>query len=365
MTRRKTRQLMLGRVGVGSDFPVSVQSMATVPLAFKENLIAQIARLEEKGCDIVRVALDSEADAPILGEVCRRVGCPVVADIQFCAAAAAAAIRCGAAGVRVNPGLFRDDAELETMARLAAERNVPIRVGANSGSIGKPAIERGLSRGLDFPAALGAALVEGALRQCEKLERFGVRAIKVALKASSVPVTLAACREFAARTDYPLHLGVTEAGTPRTGVVKSCVGIGTLLNEGIGDTIRVSLTAPPEEEVTAGIRILEACGLRDATPEIVSCPTCGRTEIDLFMLAEKVEELVDSVKASGKKISLKKIAVMGCPVNGPGEAREADLGLAGSRDGKVLLFSHGKTLGVYPEAEALERLRRAVEERSV
>ncbi len=361
MKRRQTRQIYLGKVGIGSDFPVSVQSMATVPVAETDRLIAQVERLAARGCDIVRIALDSVEEAPLFAEVCRASRVPVVADIQFCAAAAAAAIRAGAAGVRVNPGLFHDDAELEAMARLAVDKGVAVRVGANSGSIGKAAVEKKMANGISFTDALGSALVEGALRQCEKLESFGLSAIKVAVKASDVGVTLAAYREFAARTDYPLHVGVTEAGTPAMGIIKSSVGIGTLLNEGIGDTIRVSLTAPPEEEVTAAIRILEACGLRESSPEIVSCPTCGRTEVNLFSLAQKVEAMIDEIKASGKKIAVKKIAVMGCPVNGPGEAREADFGIAGSRNGSVLFFSHGKTIGVFNEDEALRQLRAAIE----
>ncbi|MCQ2353199.1 MAG: flavodoxin-dependent (E)-4-hydroxy-3-methylbut-2-enyl-diphosphate synthase [Victivallaceae bacterium] len=361
MKRRITRQIHLGKIGIGSDYPVSVQSMATVPVAKTDQLISQVDSLAARGCDIVRIALDSVEEEPLFAEVCRASRLPVVADIQFCAGAASAAIRAGAAGVRVNPGLFHDDAELEAMARLAVEKGVAVRVGANSGSIGKAAIEKKMANGVSFVDALGSALVEGALRQCEKLESFGLSAIKVAVKASDVGVTLAAYREFAARTDYPLHVGLTEAGTPAMGIVKSAVGIGTLLNEGIGDTIRVSLTAPPGEEVIAAIRILEACGLRKAAPELVSCPTCGRTEIDLFALAQKVEAMLEEIKASGKTVAAKKIAVMGCPVNGPGEAREADFGIAGSRNGSVLFFSHGKTLGVFSEEEALRQLRDAIE----
>lgn len=363
MSRRETREIFVGPVGIGSKYPVSVQSMATVPLRKPLELAAQINRLAALGCQIIRVAVDSPADAAFLDQVVANISIPVVADIQFSAESAAAAILHGASCVRVNPGLFRDVAELEKMTRLAVEKNISVRVGANSGSIGKAKVDELVNRGMSESDALAAALTEGALRQCELLESFGLKAIKVALKASSVPVTVAACRKFAAQTDYPMHLGVTEAGTPASGIVKSSVGIGALLLDGIGDTLRVSLTAPPEAEIPAAIKILEACNLRCAMPEIVSCPTCGRTEVDLFALTEKVEKVIAEIKSSGEVIDLKKIAVMGCPVNGPGEAKDADLGIAGSGNGKMALFSYGKVIGVYSEMEALaifsEKLRQS------
>lgn len=355
MTRRPTRQIHIGKVGIGSDHPVSVQSMATVPLARGTELIVQLENLSKLGCDIVRVSVDSVAEAALLPDIVRQSPVPLVADIQFCAEAAAAAIRGGAGGVRINPGLFHDQAALAELAALAIDEDVAIRVGANSGSIGKAAVDALVNRGLTPEKALVQALVEGTLRSCEALEKLGVRNLKAALKSSSVPLTIAATRQFAACTDYPLHLGVTEAGTPAAGAVKSAVGIGALLADGIGDTIRVSLTAPPEAEIPVALRILEACQLRPATPEIVSCPTCGRTEIALVELAEKVEKLIAEIKTSGGKIPWRKVAVMGCPVNGPGEAKNADLGLAGSRNGEIVIFRHGKVLGVYPEAEALRR----------
>ena len=354
MIRRQTREIFVGTVGIGAGHPVSVQSMATVPLCRPRELVAQIDRLTKLGCQIIRVAVDSPQDAAYLDEVVANITIPVVADIQFSAESAAAAILHGASCVRVNPGLFRDIDELKRMTHLAVEKNIPVRVGANSGSIGKAKVDELVDRGLSESDALATALTEGAMRQCELLESFGLRAIKVALKASSVPVTIAACRKFAAQTDYPMHLGVTEAGTPASGIVKSSVGIGALLLDGIGDTMRVSLTAPPEAEIPAAIKILEACGLRCAMPEIVSCPTCGRTEVDLFALSEKVERVIAEIKSSGRKITLKKVAVMGCPVNGPGEAKDADLGIAGSGNGKMALFAKGKVIGVYSEAEALK-----------
>ncbi len=361
MTRRQTRQIKVGNIGIGSDHPVSIQSMANVPVSDTDKLVSQIRSLENAGCEIVRVALDSVQDAIALEKVAAQVKSPLVADIQFCSEAASAAILHGASAVRINPGLFRDKKELDKMAHLAAERNIPIRVGANSGSIGKVVVDTLVNRGMSPADALCQALVDGALKQCELLESCGVTAIKAALKASSVPITVAAYRMFAAKTDYPLHLGVTEAGTPGMGIVKSAAGIGALLLDGIGDTVRVSLTAPPQMEIPAAIKILEACQCRSAMPEIVSCPTCGRTEIDLMGLVEKVEAMISAVKSSGKKISFAKIAVMGCPVNGPGEAKDADLGIAGSRKGEIVLFAAGKVIGVYPEKEALAEFYRLLQ----
>ncbi|MCQ2380249.1 MAG: flavodoxin-dependent (E)-4-hydroxy-3-methylbut-2-enyl-diphosphate synthase [Victivallaceae bacterium] len=356
--RRHTRQLSLGGVGIGSDHRVSVQSMTTVPISDRPGLLKQITELAAAGCDIVRVAVDSVSDARVLAELYRETGVPLVADIQFCVQSAAAAVESGVPGIRINPGLFHDQGELERVAHLAADRGTVIRVGANSGSIGRTAVEELVGRGMSFEEAMATTLADKTIRQCELLESFGFRDIKVALKSSSVAVTVAACRRFAGLADYPLHLGVTEAGTPGAGVVKSAVGIGSLLLDGIGDTIRVSLTASPMEEVRAGLRILESCGLREAPVEIVSCPTCGRTEIDLVGLVQKAEDLVAGLVASGVKPAVRKIAVMGCPVNGPGEASNADLGMAGSRDGHVLIFRKGKTLGIYDEEEALRRFEK-------
>ena len=237
---------------------------------------------------------------------------------------------------------------MEEIARAAAAHGIPVRVGVNAGSLEKALLTR-------FGGAAPEALVASALRGCEAVEKGGCSKIKVSLKSSSVPATVAAYRLFAARTDYPLHIGITEAGTRRGGIVKSAVGIGCLLLEGIGDTLRVSLTAPPVEEVRVGIRILEAAGLREACPELVSCPTCGRTQIDLVALSEAVEAEIDRLKAAGNRIDLRKIAVMGCVVNGPGEARDADLGIAGGV-GKGVLFKHGKVLKTVPESELLPAL---------
>jgi len=363
VTRRNSRRIMVGSVPVGGDAPVTVQSMLDVRTSDVEGAARQLDSLRRAGADIVRLAVDSDSDVAALGELVKNTSLPLVADIQFRRESAVAAVKAGAAAIRVNPGLF--PAEGDDFARLAdalLEHGAAIRVGANSGSIGASALKAELEKGGDRDAALARALAEKTLRQCEALEKRGVYHIKAALKASSVGVTVAANRLFAARSDLPLHIGVTEAGTSYRGVVKSACGIGALLLDGIGDTIRVSLTAPPEEEVRAGIAILEACGLRRAAPEVVSCPTCGRTEVDLPRLAEQVEELLRRLEAEGGRLPFRKIAVMGCPVNGPGEARDADFGIAGTRTGTLLLFRRGRGIGVFPPDEAMRRLETLLRE---
>ena len=353
--RRKSRKIKVGNVETGGDAPVSIQSMTNTPTSDADKTLAQIGRLAQLGCDIIRVSVDNDKDCAGLKEICAASPIPVIADIQFDASTAIGAIKAGAAGVRLNPGLVRDPAQLKPVAQTALEYNIPIRVGVNSGSVGTDVIKKNIASGMSHDDALVSALVEAAMRQCDQLESLGVSQIKVALKSSSVPITVAAYREFARRTDYPLHIGVTEAGTYTRGIVKSAAGIGALLLSGIGDTLRVSLTAPPEEEIIAGLMILESCGLRNAEPEIVSCPTCGRTEFDLAALANQVERLISEIKSSGRKIMLRKIAVMGCPVNGPGEARDADLGIAGSKSGEqLLIFRSGKVLGAFSAAEGFD-----------
>lgn len=352
---------MVGGVPVGGASPIPVQSMLDVPTSDIPAAIRQCEELYHAGAGILRLAIDSSADVQALRDIAAASPVPLVADIQFEKSAALPALAAGAAAVRVNPGLFPEgSAEFSRLAAEVARRGAAIRVGANAGSIGEAAIRAGMKNGLSRHAALARLLAERTLRQCEALEKLGVRNIKAALKCSDVTVTVEANRIFAERSDLPLHIGVTEAGTPYRGIVRSACGIGALLMSGIGDTIRVSLTAPPLEEVRAGIAILEACGLRDAAPEIVSCPTCGRTEIDLKQLARSVEELVDRLKSAGKKLPFRKIAVMGCPVNGPGEARDADLGLAGTRSGRVVLFRHGKVLGAFDAAAGLKKLEELI-----
>ena len=358
LSKRQSRKIKVGKVEIGGDAPVSIQSMTNTPTGDPDLTLAQIESLARLGCDIIRVSVDNEKDCDGLKVISAASPIPVVADIQFDASTAIGAIHAGAAGVRLNPGLVRDPAQLRPVAQAALEYDVPVRVGVNAGSVGVDVLKKNLALGLPHDEALVKSLVEAALRQCDQLESLGVSAIKVALKSSSVPVTVAAYREFAQRTDYPLHIGITEAGTCERGIVKSAAGIGSLLLAGIGDTLRVSLTAPPEEEIIAGLLILESCGLREAQPEIVSCPTCGRTEINLVELAKDVEKIVREIKSSGKTIHLNKIAVMGCPVNGPGEAKDADLGIAGSKSGKqLLIFKAGKVLGAYPCQEGFERFK--------
>ena len=358
MTRRASRRIMVGRVPVGGGAPVTVQSMLNVPSSDVAAALRQINTLAETGAQILRLSIDDADDVAALREISGASPVPLVADIQFDWRCAVAALEAGAAAVRINPGLFPSGGnELAALAAAALEHGGAIRVGANAGSIGEAALREEMSKGLPRDEAMARLLAERTLRQCEALEKLGVRNIKAALKCSAVPVMTAANLAFAERSDLPLHIGVTEAGTPRRGVVKSAAGIGALLLRGIGDTIRVSLTGAPEDEVRAGIAILEVCGLRPGSPEIVSCPTCGRTVVDLAQLAAKVEDMVAALKASGRKIGVRKIAVMGCPVNGPGEARDADVGLAGTRSGKVVLFRRGETVGAYSAEEGLALLR--------
>ena len=349
LPRRNSRKVMIGAVPVGGGSPVTVQSMCNTDTRDAEATLAQIRRLAEAGCEIIRVAVPDMAAAEALRKIAAESPLPVVADIHFDYRLALAAIAAGAAEIRINPGNLSGEDRIRQVAEAAGNANIPIRVGSNAGSVRPELLKLGLAE----------ALTHSALDQCALLEKFGFHSIKVSLKASDVPATVAACRCFAERSDLPLHIGVTEAGTPARGIIKSAVGIGALLLDGIGDTIRVSLTADPVEEVRAGIRILESCGLRSAAPEIVSCPTCGRTRIDLAGLAGKVESLVDGIKRGGGRISLRKIAVMGCVVNGPGEARDADIGLAGG-DGKVVVFRRGEPVGTFDEEAGFAFLREEI-----
>jgi (E)-4-hydroxy-3-methylbut-2-enyl-diphosphate synthase len=351
-TRRHTRQILIGSVAVGGSAPVSVQSMTNTPTHDAPETLAQIRELALEGCDIVRVAVPDSAAAEGLRIIVSQSPIPVIADIHFDARLAHAALAAGAHGIRVNPGNFGDRQAVQKLARAAAAAGIAVRVGVNGGSLPRDILAR-------HKGVCAAALVDAALRYCSWFEAEGCTSLKVSLKASSVPVTVAACRQFAGRSDIPLHIGVTEAGTPASGIVKSAVGIGALLLDGIGDTLRVSLTAPPVEEVRTGIRILEAVGLRDARPEIVACPTCGRTGIDLLPLVERVEADIRRLKRDGFVIQLDKIALMGCVVNGPGEARDADLGIAGG-SGKGVLFRHGEIVRTVPEAELADALLQEV-----
>ncbi len=357
--RLRTRRIEIGEVPVGGGAPVSIQSMANTDTRDVAASLRQAESLAAAGCQILRFAVPDIAAAEALSSIVSASPLPVVADIHFDHRLALASIRSGVHAIRINPGNIGGPEKVKALAEAAGEAGIPIRVGSNSGSLPKGLLEAKLSSGLSKEDAMAEALVAAALEQAALLESFGFSKIKVSLKASSVVATVAACRLFPERSDYPLHIGVTEAGTAWRGAVKSAVGIGTLLMEGIGDTLRVSLTADPVEEVKAAVAILEAAGLRKSEPEIVSCPTCGRTEVDLIALAAKVEELVDSLKASGLRVKLSKIAVMGCAVNGPGEASDADLGIAGGK-GKFILFKFGKQIACLPESEAFEALAREI-----
>ncbi len=361
MTRKITRKINVGPVEIGGGAPVSIQSMTNTPTSDAAATLNQIRTLADAGCQIIRAAVPDEAALEALPEILDGTPIPFIADIHFNYKLALGAIRAGVHAVRINPGNIGSAEHVRKVAEAAGEAGIPIRVGANSGSLPKGLTDRLRSEGVPEREIMPRALSEAALAQADLLRQYGFEAIKVSLKSSSVVSTVSACRYFSERSDLPLHIGVTEAGTPANGIIKSAVGIGTLLMEGIGDTLRVSLTATPEREIAAALRILEAAGLREARPELVSCPTCGRTRIDLERLATEVEQYLDMVKSGGKRIGLKKIAVMGCVVNGPGEASDADLGLAGGI-GTASVFEKGVILATLPEREALALLKRKIDE---
>lgn len=352
----RSRRIRVGGVVVGGGAPVSVQSMTNTDTRDPVATLAQIAELTAAGCQIVRVAVPDEAATRALTEISSRSPVPVIADIHFNHKLALAAVEAGVAAIRVNPGNFGGAEEIRQVAMAAGGAGIPVRVGANSGSL-----PRDLS-GAETPETMAQSLVTAAVRQCRLLEDNGFNDIKVSLKASSVRATVLAYRQFAAATDYPLHLGVTEAGTPAMGVVKSAVGIGALLLDGIGDTIRVSLTANPVEEVKTGIRILKALGLRDGGIEVVACPTCGRTGFDLISLTERVETIAAEIEADKSGSVAAKIAVMGCAVNGPGEAKDADFGLAGAEGGRLVAFRKGEVVQAFDIDDALTWLERELTE---
>ena len=360
-----TRQIFIGKVAVGGGAAVSIQSMCNTPTADVDCTLGQINRLAGAGCDIIRLAVPDMASAQAFRDITASSPIPVIADIHFDYRLAVAAIENGAAAVRVNPGNLGGDDAVKAVACALKEYNVPVRVGANSGSLPKDfTAHLSAENPAEHDELLSDALVESVLRQAQAFEKYGVKDIKVSLKASSVPATVKAYRKMAARADYTLHVGVTEAGTPAKGVVKSACGIGALLLDGIGDTIRVSLTADPVQEVIAAIRILESVGLRDSAPDLIACPTCGRTRIDLVGMAEKVENLINRIKVEKGIINLKKVAVMGCVVNGPGEARDADVGIAGG-DGKVVLFRKGVIEATLSETEGFAALEKIIRENTV
>lgn len=347
-----TKRLEIGGVPVGAGAPVSVQSMTNTSSSDAESTLRQLRLLAAAGCDIARIAIPSSKVLKVLPAILEQTPLPIVGDIHFDHRLALGAISAGIHAIRLNPGNIGGEKKIREVAESASVAGIPIRVGANSGSLPADIAEKARISN----DAMADALVEAAERQCALLERCGFTSIKVSLKSSSVPAMILANRLFAKRREYPLHLGVTEAGTIFRGTIKSSVGIGALLADSIGDTIRVSLTADPVREVEAGIAILESLGLRKANPEIISCPTCGRTEIDLMGLAERLEREIDRLKAEGVTINVEKIAVMGCVVNGPGEAVDADIGIAGSKNGNAALFKKGESIGIFPQDEAFRRL---------
>jgi (E)-4-hydroxy-3-methylbut-2-enyl-diphosphate synthase len=341
--RRHSRQIMVGSVPVGGDAPVSVQSMTTTVTADVNATLQQIAELTASGCQIVRVAVPSQDDADALPIIARKSQIPVIADIHFQPKYVFAAIEAGCAAVRVNPGNIKKfDDKVGEIARAAADHGVPIRIGVNAGSLDPRLLQK-------YGKATPEALTESALWECSLFEEHGFRDIKISVKHNDPVVMINAYRLLAAQCDYPLHLGVTEAGPAFQGTIKSAVAFGALLAEGIGDTIRVSLSAPPVEEVKVGAQILESLGLRERGLEIVSCPSCGRAQVDVYTLAEQVQAGLE-----GLKVPLR-VAVMGCVVNGPGEAREADLGVA-SGNGKGQIFVKGEVVKTVPESQIVETL---------
>ena len=345
--RDNTRKISVGGVDIGGGAAVSVQSMCNTKTWDVEATVAQIKAMKAAGCDIVRLAVPDMAAARAISDIKEGVDMPLVADIHFDYRLALEAAARGIDKIRINPGNIGGEENVKAVADACRRRGIPIRIGVNAGSLEQHLLEK-------YGHPCPEAMVESAAGHAALLEKFGFYDICLSLKASSVPLTIAAYRMAAERFEYPLHLGVTETGTEWNGTIQSAVGIGTLLSEGIGNTVRVSLTADPVREVSTGIAILKAAGVRKGGVRFVSCPTCGRTEIDLISLANKVEGLV---RGLDRDIT---VAVMGCVVNGPGEAREADYGIAGGKN-KGILFKKGQVLGTYPYDELCDALMQLIE----
>ena len=341
--RRKTRQLLVGSVGVGSDYPVSVQSMTTTKTHDVNATLQQIAQLTASGCDIVRVACPKTVDAEALPAIAKKSPIPVIADIHFQPKYIFAAIDAGCAAVRVNPGNIKEfDGRVKEVAKAAGDAGIPIRIGVNAGSLDKRIMEK-------YGKATPEALVESAVWEAGLFEDCGFGDIAISVKHNDPVIMVEAYRQLAEKTDYPLHLGVTEAGPAFQGTIKSSVAFGALLSQGIGDTIRVSLSADPVEEIKVGDQILQSLNLRPRKLEIVSCPSCGRAQVDVYKLADEV-----TAGLEGMEFPLR-VAVMGCVVNGPGEARDADLGVA-SGNGKGQIFVKGEVIKTVPEDQIVETL---------
>jgi (E)-4-hydroxy-3-methylbut-2-enyl-diphosphate synthase len=351
LQRKTTKPVSVGPVMIGGGAPIVVQSMTNTDTRDVGATLAQIHALADAGCEIVRLAVLDEEAAAALKEIAANSPLPVIADIHFDYRLAIRAVEQGIHGLRLNPGNIGARWKVQEVVRAVKEQQIPIRIGVNAGSLEKELLEK-------YGGPTAAGMIESALGHIRLLEEEGYNKIKVSLKASSVPLMIEAYRKIYEVVDYPLHLGVTEAGTVRSGVVKSAIGIGTLLAEGIGDTIRVSLTGDPVREIPVALEILRVLGLRQRSVELISCPTCGRTQVDLALLAENVEERLEHLPVLDKPL---KVAVMGCAVNGPGEAREADFGIAGGK-GMGLLFRKGEIVARLPENELLPALLREIEE---
>jgi (E)-4-hydroxy-3-methylbut-2-enyl-diphosphate synthase len=348
MARRKSRIISIGGVKIGGKTPVSVQSMTKTDTRDIKRTVQQIKGLERIGCEIVRVAVPDMEAAEKLGKIREKIDIPLIADIHFDHRLALKAIDKGVDALRLNPGNIGGRNKVREVVKAAKEKRIPIRIGVNAGSLEKELLKK-------YPRNLPKAMVISALKHVMMLEELDFPLIKISLKASDVVTTIDAYRMIAKKVDYPLHLGITEAGTVFSGTIKSSLGIGILLSEGIGDTIRVSLTGDPREEVRVGFSILNGLGLRKRGIEIISCPTCGRCEIDLLPIANRIERELSYISMPLK------VAIMGCSVNGPGEARHADIGLAGGK-GRGVLFRKGKIIGRVKEKEMEKILKKEIEE---
>ncbi len=348
VTRQDTRQIFVGPVPVGGGAPIAVQTMANVPTTDINAVLGQISRAKDLGCDILRVAVPDQDAAIALKTICAKSPLPLVADIHFDYRLALASIEAGVAALRINPGNIGDNERVKAVVKTAKERKIPIRIGVNGGSLEKSLLQK-------YGSATAEALVESALGHVKILEGLDFYDIKISVKASDIQRTLSAYRLLAEKTNYPLHLGLTEAGTFLRGTVTSCVALSRLLEEGIGDTLRISLTAPIEEEVRVGVELLRACNLRAPGAWVTSCPTCGRTRVDVRKAAENVSDTLEAFYREHPQAKRLHVAVMGCVVNGPGEAREADLALCGG-NGTFALYEKGQHLETLPADDAVQML---------
>ncbi len=343
MERKRTKEIHIGDRVIGGNHPILIQSMTNTKTEDVEATVAQIKRLEKAGCDIIRCAVPTMEAAEALGKIKNQVGIPVVADIHFDYRLAIAAIENGADKIRINPGNIGSKERIKAVVDAAKEKNIPIRIGVNSGSLEKELVEK-------YHGVTAEGIVESALDKIRIIEDLGYDNLVVSIKSSDVMMCVKAHQLISEKMDYPIHVGITESGTLISGNIKSAMGLGMILSQGIGDTIRVSLTGDPVEEIKSAKIILRTLGLRDSGVEVVSCPTCGRTKIDLITLANQVENIVSEYPLNIK------VAVMGCVVNGPGEAKEADLGIAGGI-GEGLVIKHGEVIKKVPESELLNALR--------